>query len=129
MQTEKATQISLEHFSDMPLKELERFISALNALARRKRVTDSEKRDKLLLQKINQAILPEQVMERYAFLQDKMEVENLSDTEYQELLTLVEQEEKIRNKRFQYLIELSQLRNISLAELMNNLGLTMLQYA
>ena len=72
-----------------------------------------------LHKKINQAILPKQIMERYCFLQDKMEVEKLSDVEYTELLTLVDKEEKIRNKRFQYLFELAQLRNISLAQLMN----------
>ena len=72
-----------------------------------------------LHKKINQAILPKQIMERYCFLQDKMEVEKLSDVEYTELLTLVDKEEKIRNKRFQYLFELAQLRNISLAKLMN----------
>ena len=59
----------------------------------------------------------------------KIEVENISDTEYQELLTLVDKEEKIRNKRFEYLLELAQLRNISLSELMNNLGLNILYYA
>ena len=79
------------------------------------------KMEKILLRKINQAVLPEPFMERYISLQEKMEVENLSDTEYQELLTLVDKEEEIRNKKFQYLLELSQLRSISLTELMKNL--------
>ena len=74
-----------------------------------------------LHKKISQAILPKQIMARYCFLQDKMEVETLSDAEYNELLSLVSKEEKIRNKRFQYLFELAQLRNISLAKLMNEL--------
>ena len=68
-------------------------------------------------------------MERYLFLQEKMEVENLSDTEYQELLSLVDKEEKMRNKRFQYLLELPQLRAVSLTELMDKLGLNILNYA
>ena len=129
MQLESKSQALFGNFSEMPLNELEHFISALNALAIRKRVVDVEKRDKVLLKKINQSILPEPIMERYAFLQDKMEVEKLSDAEYTELFTLVDKEEKIRNKRFQYLFELSQLRNISLAELMDNLGLNILNYA
>jgi hypothetical protein len=116
-------------FSDMPLHDLESVISGLNALVIRKRVADKGKRDKALLLKINQTVLPEQTMERYIFLQDKMELENLAETEYQELLMLVNQEEKIRNKRFKYLLELSQLRNIPLTELMNNLGLNTLNYA
>ena len=73
--------------------------------------------------------MQEQDLERYAFLQEKMEVENIADAEYQELMMLVDKEEKIRNKRFQFLLELSQLRNISLPELMHNLGLTVLHYA
>ena len=105
----------------MPLQDLESFIKELNALAIRKRIADKGKSDKSLLLKINRAILPEKTMERYIFLQEKMEVENLLDSEYQELLNLVNQEEKLRNKRFQYLVELSQLRTISLTELMNHL--------
>lgn len=116
-------------FSEMPLQDLESFIRELNALVIRKRAVDKEKRDKFLLLKINQSILPEQIMEHYIFLQEKMEVESLSDTEYKELMTLVTKEEKIRNKRFQYLLELSQLRGISLTELMHNLGLNILNYA
>ena len=129
MQIERTTQTLLGNFSDMPLKELEHFIKALNRLAIRKRSLDTEKRDKFLLRKINQTVLSEQDLERYTFLQEKMELENVSDTEYQELLTFVDKEEKIRNKRFQYLLELSQLRNISLVELMNKLGLNVLNYA
>lgn len=110
-------------FTDMPLQDLESFIKELNALAIRKRYADKGKREKSLLLKINRAILPEETMERYTFLQEKMEIENLSDFEYQELLNLVNQEEKVRNKRFQYLLELSQLRTISLTELINGLGL------
>lgn len=110
-------------FTNMPLQDLESFIKELNALAIRKRIADKGKSDKSLLLKINRAILPEEMMERYTFLQEKMEVENLTDSEYQELLTLVNQEEKVRNRRFQYLVELSKLSTISLTELMNRLGL------
>ena len=110
-------------FTNMPLQDLESFIKELNALAIKKRIADKGKSDKSLLLKINRAILPEEKMERYTFLQEKMEVENLPESEYQELLILVNQEEKVRNKRFQYLVELSQLRTIPLIELMNHLGL------
>jgi hypothetical protein len=129
MHADNNTQSLIGGFSDMPLHDLESFISQLNALAIRKRVADKGKRDKSLLLKINQAILPEETMERYIELQEKMEIENLTDVEYQELLALVAQEEKVRNKRFQYLLELSQLRGISLTELMDNLGLNALNHA
>ena len=129
IQSNKNIQSLIGGFSEMPLHDLESFISGLNALVLRKRVADKGKRDKALLLKINQTVLPELAMERYIFLQDKMELESLSESEYQELLILVSQEEKIRNKRFKYLLELSQLRGITLSELMNNLGLNPLNYA
>ena len=129
MPVENTTSSLLGGFSDMSLKELEYFIRELNALAIKKRLLDKGKQDKVLLRKINQAVLSEPLMERYISLQEKMEVDNLSDTEYQELLSLVDKEEKIRNKRFQYLLELSQLRNIPLTALMNNLGLNILSHA
>jgi hypothetical protein len=129
LHTDNNVKHLISGFADMPLHDLESFIRELNALVTQKRVLDKGKRDKSLLLKINQAILPEQTMERYIVLQDKMEVDNLSDVEYQELLNLVAQEEKVRNKRFQYLLELSQLRGISLTQLMTDLGLNSFNYA
>jgi hypothetical protein len=129
MQSDNTIPSLLGGFSEMPLKDLESFIRELNALANRKRLLDKGKQDKILLRKINETALTESLMERYISLQEKMELDNLSDAEYQELLSLVDKEEKIRNKRFQYLLELSQLRAISLTELMNNLGLNLLNHA
>ena len=129
MSVKSATPILMGSFSEMPLKDLEYYIRELSALAVRKRAIDSDKRDKFLLRKINESILSEPALERYIALQEKMELEKLSETEYEELLNLVSQEEKIRNKRFQYLLELAQLRSTPLAQLMNTLGLNALNYA
>ena len=129
MSVKSATPILMGSFSEMPLKDLEYYIRELSALAVRKRAVDSDKRDKFLLRKINESILPEPALERYIALQEKMELEKLSETEYEELINLVSQEEKIRNKRFQYLLELAQLRSTPLAQLMNTLGLNALNYA
>jgi hypothetical protein len=116
-------------FDEMPLKDIEYFIRELNALATRKRSADKGKRDKYLLRKINEAILPELTLEHYISLQEQMEVGHISAIAYQELLRIVAQEEKIRNKRFQYLLELSQLRGVSLVALMQELGLNTRNYA
>jgi hypothetical protein len=129
MRVENTIPNLLGGFSEMPLKELEHFIKELNALAIKKRVLNKGNQDKILLRKINETALTEPLMERYIGLQEKMELDNLSETEYQELLNLVDKEEKIRNKRFQYILELSQLRGISLTELMNKLGLNILNHA
>ncbi len=129
IQANNHIQQLMGNFSDLPLKDLELFLKELNSIVAKKRITDLQKREKLLLRKINESILNEKLLERYIDLQAKMELETLTDLEHQELLYLVEKDEKIRNKRFQNLIELSQLRSISLPELMQKLGLNTFNYA
>ncbi len=116
-------------FSDLPLKDLELFLKELNTIVAKKRKNDLPKRDKFLLRKINESVLADDVLQRYIELQEKMETTVLIEAEHQELLLLVEKDEKIRNKRFQYLIELSQIRSIPLPELMQQLGLKLFHYA
>ncbi len=61
--------------------------------------------------------------ERYVLLHHKLELENLSESEHKEFTDLVTEEENYRNERVKYLIELAQLRAVSLPQLMTNLGL------
>ena len=118
------TQNLLSNASQMPLNELEAFVQELNAVFTRKKTTDKSLRDTVLLDKINQTVLDKTKRERYQGLIYTLEMETISDVEHIELLELVEQEEKIRVKRLKYLIELAQLRNITLPQLMKNLELT-----
>ena len=118
------TQSLLSNADQMPVTELEAFVQQLNALITRKKTTDKNLRDTMLLDKINQTVLDKTKRERYQSLIYRMEMETISDIEHTELLKLVEQEEKIRVKRLKYLIELAQLRNITLPQLMKTLELT-----
>ena len=118
------TQNLLSNASQMPLNELEAFVHELNAVITRKKTTDKSSRDTILLDKINRTVLDKAKRERYQALIYTLEMETISDVEHTELLELVEQEEKIRVKRLKYLIELAQLRNITLPQLMKNLELT-----
>jgi uncharacterized HAD superfamily protein len=118
------TQNLLYNASQMPLTELEAFVHQLNAVITRKRRTDKNLQDTLLLDKINRTVLAISKRERYQTLIYKLEMETISETEHAELLELVEQEEKIRVKRIKYLIELAQLRNVTVPQLMKTLELT-----
>ena len=118
------TQSLLSNADQMPVTELEAFVQQLNALITRKKTTDKNLRDTILLDKINQTVLDKTKRERYQSLIYRMEMETISDIEHTELLKLVEQEEKIRVKRLKYLIELAQLRNTTLPQLMKTLELT-----
>lgn len=118
------TQNLLYNAAQLPLTELEAYVQQLNSLITRKRTTDTNLRDTVLLDKITRTVLDKVKRERYQALIYKLEMETISDTEHAELLELVEREEKIRVKRLKYLIELAQLRNITLPQLMKNLELT-----
>jgi hypothetical protein len=73
-----------------------------------------------LLQKINQA-LPEEIQQKYNDLSAKMRSQTITAEEHQDLLKLIDVVEQADGDRLQHLIQLSQLRNISLTELMQQL--------
>lgn len=73
-----------------------------------------------LLQKIKQA-LPTELQQQYNDLSAKMRSQTITPEEYQDLLKLIGIVEQADGDRLQNLILLSQLRNISLAELMEQL--------
>jgi hypothetical protein len=117
-------QSLLQSVSQMPLVELESFVHQLNAVILRKKTTNEQVQDTILLDKINSTVLDKTKRQRYQALIYILEMKNISDAEHTELMDLVEQEEKIRVKRLKYLIQLAQLRNITLPQLMKNLELT-----
>ena len=116
-------QVLMQGAAQMPITELERFVQQLNALIVQRKTTDTNYRQRFLLGKINETILSKDKTERYQFLIYKHEFSMLSDAEYQELMQLTEEEETIRVQRLTYLVELAQLKGLSLSQLMENLGL------
>jgi hypothetical protein len=69
------------------------------------------------MMKINQGITPD-LQEYYNKLIAKRRLETLTPGEYEELLKLTAQIEKLDVERLEYLRELACIRNISLTELM-----------
>ena len=123
IQTEIDAQTFLSSVSQIPVNELEYFVRELNALITRRNTSNKEYRDRALLSKINQAVLPKGQTERYVNLHLKLEAETISESEYQEFMDLVAKEELLRNERVKYMIELSQLRGVTLPKVMSSLGL------
>ena len=113
----------------MPVPELERFMKEINALLRRKRTHDKTLRERQLLYKINKTVLGATKTERYHVLIEKMEVGKMTDAEQTEFEILANQEEKQRNLRVKYMIELAQLRAVTLPQVMESLGLIPLSHA
>lgn len=123
LQVEMNTQSLLLSVAQLPSNELEQFIHELNRLLTRKKTEDIVKKDKILISKINQTVLSPVKTERCYALICQMEMSTLSETEHQELLALAEEEEALNVERLKYLVELAQLRNLTLPQLMKKLGL------
>jgi hypothetical protein len=95
--------------------------------AQRKYPSLSQAETNLLL-KINQGVVPEQVIQRCKELSAKVRNENISQAEYVELMELVDEIEQLNAQRLDYLAQLAQLRQVTLSELMDTLEITPLSY-
>jgi hypothetical protein len=123
VQAEVNAQNLLLSASQLPLDELEQFFTELSRLVMRKKSESILNREKILLTQINQTVLSPEKTERCYTLICKMELSSLSETEHQELLLLVEEEEALNVQRLNQLVELAQLHKITLPQLMKKLGL------
>ena len=109
-------------------QELEQFTDRFLMLRARRRAPSLPKREAELLQLINRGLSPEK-WQRYNDLNDALSAENITGEEHQELLGLIEQVEQFDAERLRHLIELAQLRQLSLDELMDQLGIRRPNYA
>jgi hypothetical protein len=117
------SQSLLRNIDRMPITEIEHFLKDINALLRRKKTQDKTLRERQLLHKINLTVLDDAKVNRYHVLVEKLELSTMTDAEHIEFDILANQEEKLRNQRVKYMIELAQLRAVSLSQVMESLGL------
>jgi hypothetical protein len=123
---EVRSQVSLDELlngvAQLDTPALEHFISQVLTL-RAKRIAPSvPEKEAELLQQINQG-LPLDVQQHYDELTAKRRAEALTPEEHQELLALVDRIEQADAERVRALIELAQLRNVSVTTLMAELGI------
>ncbi len=112
----------LKGVKQLGTSELEQFISQVLTL-RAKRIAPSfSKQEAEILEKINQGLSLE-MQQRYNMLVAKRQTETLTDDEHHELLSLIDQIELLDTERMQAIIELAQLRNLSVSALMATLNI------
>jgi hypothetical protein len=109
--------------ANLQLSELEKLVRELDAVIVRKKNLDKDLKERELIRLINQTVFDTNQRSRYLVLVDKLENSAISSAEHLEFLGLTEKDEKLRNERLSYLIELAQLNNLSLLELMERMGL------
>ena len=108
--------------------ELERFTSQVIALQAQKKAFSLPRSESELLLKINQG-LPEKFKKRYDELIEKRRAENLLPKEYDELLRMTREAEKLEAQRVECLAQLAKIRKTTLSDLMKSLGLQNPKYA
>jgi hypothetical protein len=114
----------LEAARQLPPSELNQLVERL--LAWRGQLMNAAPRlsaaETALLLKINQGFAPAP-QQRYDELLEKRDTRTLTPEEYQELLALTDQVEAFNVERVQALADLARLRQVSLPEVMQQLGL------
>jgi hypothetical protein len=103
-------------------RSLDIFIDSIVSLRVRREVSNQQKEEALLLEKINKSLSLKQV-ERFRMLNEKRLDDVLSTAEYDELLILLEKTERLNTNRIKHLSALARLRNVSVRELMKQLDI------
>jgi iron-sulfur cluster repair protein YtfE (RIC family) len=108
--------------SRLSLPELEHVFDHVLALQAERKAAHLSAAESALLPRINQG-LPAALRERIAILRAKREEESITDTEYEELTRLTDRAEELHADRMAALVELAKFRGVSLAVLMDQLGI------
>jgi hypothetical protein len=103
-------------------RSLDTFIANIVSLRARRSTPDKQKQEAFLLEKINKSLSHKDTL-RFKLLNQKHSEGNITEQEYAELCVLVEKIEKLNVSRLKYITVLAQIRNVSVRELMNQLGI------
>lgn len=112
----------LESATQLDTPDLERLLSQINLLLAQRKAPTQFQQETRLLQKINQP-LPVDIQQRYDELRTKLLHKTIAPDEYQELLNLIDEVELAGANRLEALLDLAQLRHLSLGEVMEQLGI------
>ncbi len=128
---QNTSQVSTEDLfhgaENLPTDELEQFSRRILALCARRKANSLNGQESKLLQLINRPV-PATLQSRYDLLAQKQRDNTLKSDEYDELIQCIEQIEQFDAERVQHLVALAQLRQVSLDQLMQDLGLRQPEY-
>lgn len=112
----------LEQMGQLALSDLEQVMNKGYYLLAEKKAPHLSKRETELFREINNSF-DEVFWHRYKELREKLEDETMSPTENEEFLKMNEEVEAKNVIRLRSVAELAQLRQMSIPDLMNQLGL------
>jgi hypothetical protein len=108
--------------------DLEILVNQVLLLRARRKAPVLPAQEAALLVQINQGV-PLDLHQRYQALAEKRDAETLTEVEYQELLALSDRIEILAAQRVEALAQLAQLRQVSLLQVMEDLGIQSASYA
>jgi hypothetical protein len=118
----------LKSVSTLESSEIIQFMQEMGRIVAARKVKSLSERETELLKAINESI-PTKLQVSYESLMLKLNNESISDDEHKDLLKLVAKMEAKKGKKVEYMMELAQLRKISLKELVQQLNANSFFYA
>ena len=112
----------LQAVQQISQSELEQFLQQVLQFHAQKIAPSLSTKESELLIKINQD-LPKELRDLYQILLEKRDRETLTESEYQQLLESTEKVEKYQAQRLEHLTKLAQMRQISLTNLIAQMGI------
>jgi len=106
----------------LPRREFDQFVTRVLSLRAERGAPILPAAESELLLKINHPV-PDDLQRRYDEMLARRDARTLTSEEHEELLGLTDQVEMLEAERMSNLLELAQLRRITLDELMDQLGL------
>jgi hypothetical protein len=122
------TERLLEAVDQLDQTALEAFVQEVLALRAKRRAPSLPEVESELLERINRGV-PSDLQARYDSLIAKRRAESLTSGEYEELQHLTDQVEGLNVERVAALVELARLRQVSIDELLAQLGIQAPPYA
>lgn len=117
-----SVQDILKGVSNLETNELEYFLTEVSQILAQRKANHLSEREAGLLQKIHHNI-PLEIRQKHKDLSDKLDAETITNTEYEELKSIITVIEKGDVERLHAMVELAQIRNVTLDELMEQLAL------
>ena|ERR1051325_6029240 len=112
----------LKAVEQLSAQELERFFDKIVEMRAQQKAPRLTLQESELLARINQPIARD-TRQRYHDLIEKRRASLLNEAEYEELLRLTDEIEKADAERVRSLVELARVRNLSLDDLIKQLGI------
>ena len=129
VETQLSLKTLLQSLTQLSLDELQAVSKQASVLRARHFAPSLPKEEAQLLLKINQGIIPEKTSIQCAALTEKSRQGGITDEEQTRLNGLVDEIELLNAERIGYLVQLAQLRQITLPALMDKLEIKQLSYA